>query len=357
MRRLGEARRIVIFAAAIAAVLVAGTVGFMLIEQLSFIDALYMTVTSLTTVGYGEVKPFSAAGRVFVIVLVIGGVSVVAYGLTSMLQFVVDGELSGLYRRRAMKKRIEAMHDHFIVCGHGRVGEAVAKEFALHRADFVVVDRDPEVVARVLHAGHLAIEGDASVDEVLVELGIERAQGLVAVLDSDASNTFVILSARVLNPKLVLVARANSEGAASKLRRAGADQVISPYAIGGRKMAHLLLRPLVSDYLDVMTGEGEIEFRLEEFALNGTCEVVGRSIQDLDIRRRTGASILAVRRGSGDFDTNPSADFVLDETDTLIAIGTRQDMGRLEELFACRIPVTGSAFSGRGDRADGPPEA
>ena len=181
-----------------------------------------------------------------------------------------------------------------------------------------------------------------------MQLGIDRARGLVAVLDSDASNTFVILSARVLNPKLVLVARANSDAAASKLRRAGADQVISPYSISGRKMAHLLLRPLVSDYLDVMTGEGEIEFRLEEFVLNGTCEVVGRSIQDLDIRRRTGASILAVRRGTGGFDTNPSADLVLDETDTLIAIGTREDMARLEELFACSLPVAGAGRAGDG---------
>jgi voltage-gated potassium channel len=311
MRPHGETRRIVIFAAAMVVVAVAGTVGFMIVESLSFVDALYMTVTSLTTVGFGEVKPFSPAGRVFVIVLVVGGVSVVAYGLTSMLQFVVDGQLTGLYRRRAMKKRIESMHDHFIICGHGRVGEAVAKEFTLAKAEFVVVDRNPEVVERLLDEGLLAVEGDASNDAVLMRLGIDRARGLVAVLDSDASNTFVVLSARVLNPGLMVVARANSEDAASKLRRAGADQVISPYAISGRKMAHLLLRPLVSDYLDVMTGEGEIEFRLEEFALNGTCEVVGRSILDLDIRRRTGASILAVRRGGGSFDTNPSAELVL----------------------------------------------
>jgi voltage-gated potassium channel len=351
MRPRGETRRIVIFTAAIAAVLVAGTVGFMVIEKLTLVDAVYMTVISITTVGFGEVKPFSAAGRVFAIVVVVGGVSVLAYGLSSMLQFVVDGQLTGLYRRRSMKKRIESMHDHFIICGHGRVGEAVAKEFALARADFVVVDRNAEVVERVLREGHLAIEGDASDDEVLMQLGVDRAQGLVAVLDSDASNTFVVLSARVLNPRLVVVARANSEHAAGKLRRAGADQVISPYAISGRKMAHLLLRPLVSDYLDVMTGEGEIEFRLEEFALNGTCEVVGRSILDLDIRRRTGASILAVRRTGGNFDTNPSAELVLAETDTLIAIGTPEEMGRLEELFACRVPIGGSAGRGGDERS------
>ncbi len=247
MRPQGETRRIEIFTAAIAAVLVIGTVGFMAIEHLGVVDAVYMTVTSITTVGFGEVKPFSAAGRIFAMVVVLGGVSALAYGLTSMLQFVVDGQLTGLYRRRAMKKRIESMRDHFIICGHGRVGEAVAREFALSRADFVVVDRDAEVVERVLSAGFPALEGDASDDDVLMQLGIDRARGLVAVLDSDASNTFVVLSARVLNPRLMVVARANSEDAASKLRRAGADQVISPYTISGRKMAHLLLDSMSVD--------------------------------------------------------------------------------------------------------------
>ena len=243
MRRLGETRRIVIFAAAIAAVLVVGTVGFMVIEGLSFVDALYMTVTSLTTVGFGEVKPFSVAGRLFVIVLVIGGVSVVAYGLTSMLQFVVDGQLTGLYRRRAMKKRIEAMRDHFIICGHGRVGEAVAKEFALARRRLRrrrpgprgggagVRTRatwpsraTPRTTRCCMQTGHRPRPGTGR------GAGLGRVQHVRHPLGPGAQS-----QAHAGGPRQL------RRTPSSKLRRAGADQVISPYSISGRKMAHLLL--------------------------------------------------------------------------------------------------------------------
>jgi voltage-gated potassium channel len=244
-----------------------------------------------------------------------------------------------MFRRRAVHRQIGELRGHYIICGFGRVGEAVAREFAASHAAFVVIDSDPATVARVSESGYLSVEGDASQDETLLEAGVERAAGLVAAVDSDADTIYVVLSARVLNPQLTIVARAASEESAGKVRRAGADQVISPYSIGGKKMATLMLKPLVSDYLEVVSRGGEIEFRLEEFALNGTCEVAGRSIRDLDIRRATGATVLAVRRGaSGQLETNPGPDLVLEETDVLIAIGTPADIGKLEELFACHIP-------------------
>ncbi|GAB4244473.1 MAG: potassium channel protein [Thermoleophilia bacterium] len=337
-----EVRRPVIIMIAWFAIIVVGTAGYMLIESVSFLDAIYQTVITITTIGYAEVFPLSDLGRVFTMAVALLGVSIVFYGLVVTMEFVVSGQFTGLFRRRAMGKRIERMSEHYIVCGYGRVGQNVVQEFQRHHAPVVVIERDPEVVQLLAEEGVPVVEGEASDEQVLLEAGIERARGLVAAVDTDAENTFVVLSARELNPKLLIVSRANAEDSVSKLMRAGADQVITPYGISGRKMANLLLRPLVSDYLDVVTGGGELELRLEEFSLNDTCEVVGKSIGELHVRRQTGATILAVRRGStGRFDTNPAADLVLEEGDVLIAIGTPEDIGRLEELFACRIPPRG----------------
>jgi voltage-gated potassium channel len=334
-----DTRNLVILVAALLATVVVGTAGFMLIEHLGLVDAVYMTVITLSTVGFGEVKPLSAAGRLFTIALLVIGVGLIAYTLGTIIEFVVSGELTGLFRRRAMERRLAELDGHYIICGYGRVGEAVAKEFARNRSSFVVVDRDPETVARIVEEGFLVLHGDATVDEILVAAGVERAAGLVAAVNTDADNTFVVLSARVLNPRLIIVARANSDETIGKLEKAGATKVISPYGLGGRRMASILLQPLVTDYLEVVTGAGELSFRLEEFALNATCEVVGRSIKDLDIRRLTGASILAVRHGSGAFNTNPDPDLVLSEEDTVVAIGTPEEMVRLEQHFACRLPA------------------
>ncbi len=323
----------------LAATVAVGTVGYVQIEHMSPTDALYMTVITLTTVGFGEVHPLSTAGRLFTIALVIVGVGIIAYGLGTLMEFVVGGQLSGLFRRRSMSKRIEAMSGHFIICGYGRVGETVAKEFAHNRAPFVVVDKRAATLEHVASAGYAHLLGDATQDEVLVAAGIERASGLVAAVNTDTDNTFITLSARVLNPDVLVVARANSEETVAKLVRAGAHKVISPYTSGGRQMAGMLLKPLVTDYLEVVTGAGELEFRLEEFALNATCEVVGRSIKELDIRGQTGASILAIRHGAGGFDTNPDPSVVLSDEDTVVAIGTPEEMARLEEFFACRLPA------------------
>lgn len=238
-----------------------------------------------------------------------------------------------------MAKRIEGMTGHFIICGYGRVGETVAKEFTHNGAPFVVVDKRTATLQHIAAAGYAHVRGDATHDEVLLAAGVERASGLIAAVNTDTDNTFITLSARVLNPELLVVARANSEETVAKLLRAGAHKVISPYTSGGRQMASVMLKPLVTDYLEVVTGAGELEFRLEEFALNATCEVVGRSIKELDIRNKTGASILAIRHGAGGFDTNPDPDIVLSNEDTVVAIGTPEEMVRLEEYFACRLPA------------------
>ena len=234
-----EARTGLWVLAAIVAVVVVGTVGYTLIEGWGPLDSLYMTVITIFTVGFGEVHPLSTAGSVFTLALIVGGVGTILYGLGSMVEFVVGGQLSGAYRRRVVKKQVDKLEGHYIICGYGRVGEAVASHFATHKASFVVVDSDVASLARAEADGLLVVNGDATTDETLEAAGIKRAKGLITAVGSDAGNIYVTLSARVLNPQLLIVARAGSEDTVSKLKRAGADRVVSPYGIGGQADGHL----------------------------------------------------------------------------------------------------------------------
>ena len=314
-------------------VLVAGTVGYRLIEQATLLNALYMTVITITTVGFEEIIELSEAGRIFTLFLILGGVGTILYGLRALVEFVVKGQLTGIVRRRAVKRQVDKLQDHYIICGYGRVGQAVARHFATQKVRFVVIDSEPASLARAESEGFLTVEGDATRDEALESAGIRGAKGLVAAVGSDADNIYVTLSSRVLNPSLFVVARAGSEDTVNKLERAGADRVVSPYGIGGKQMAALMLKPLVSDYLEVVTGGGKLEFRVEELLLGEDCCAVGQSIEDLEVRRRTGSSILAVRHSAtGTVDTNPSPDALLEKGDTIIAIGTPAEIGKLEEL-------------------------
>jgi voltage-gated potassium channel len=339
-----ELRTSLAILAVIILVVVIGTVGYMLIEGWNFLDSLYMTVTTIFTVGFGEVHPLSRGGHVFTLVVIVLGVGTLLYGLGAMVEFVITGQLSGMFRRRVVKKRVERLEGHYIICGYGRVGEAVAEQFRSDRAKFVVVDNDPDSIERAEAAGILVVRGDASTDEVLEAAGVTKAKGLVSAVGSDAGNIFIVLSARVMNPELFIIARSASTDAISKLRRAGASRVVSPYDIGGRKMATLMLKPLVSDYLEVVTGGGELAFLVEEFQLAHNCCVIGQSIEALDVRKKTGSTILAVQRAStGLFDTNPSPDATLLPGDKVIAIGTSAEISKLESLIMATPVVENEA--------------
>jgi len=329
-----ELRTGLVVMAAIAVIIIVGTAGYALIEGWSLLDSIYMTVTTIFTVGFKEVRPLSTAGTVFTLFLIILGVGTILYGIGRMVEFVISGQLSGVFRRGAVRRQVDKLDGHFIVCGYGRVGESVVRHLASHSASFVVVDSDPDSASRAETDGFLAVGGDATADEVLEAAGVARAKGLVAALGNDAGNIFLTLSARVLNPRLLIVARASSDDTVSKLVRAGADHVVTPYGIGGKQMATLMLKPLVSSYLEVVTGGGELEFRVEELELSGDCCVIGRSIGELEIRARTGATILALRRAStGDFESNPSPKSHLMSGDRVIAIGTPEQIVKLEELI------------------------
>ncbi len=325
---------------ALGVITVVGALGYVFLEGWSFMEALYMTVITLTTVGYREVRELDTIGQLWTMGLLITGVGTLFYAAVSSVELAVDGAVRGYFERRRVRAKINKLDGHYVLCGFGRVGRQVAREFALDGVPFVVVDQDPQKVDECLAEGYLAVLGEASDDAVLEEVGLGRAKGLVAAVNSDAGNVFVVLSARKINPDLHIAARASSDESAAKLEIAGADRTLSPYAVGGRRLASLATQPLIVDFLDIVTrGREGIEFRLEEFGVPRESPLANHTIGELQIGEKTGAMVLAIRSGEGKFDTTPSAQDRLFPDDTLIVLGTREQIGRLETLLAGGEPV------------------
>ena len=302
-----------------------GTVGYIVLG-FGLLDALYQTVTTVSTVGFREVKPLSSAGRIFTMTLIVVGVGTALYAFSVLIETLIEGRLNELLGRRRMEHSIASMHDHVIICGWGRVGRSIAEELADAGRDVVVVDGDADVLDGLTHPG---LVGDATEDAVLRDAGIERASALVAAVHLDADNSFITLSARALNPELFIVARARSQGSVEKLRRAGADRVVNPQSIGGSRMAAFVLRPNVAEFLDVVMHERNLEFRLEEVAVPPGSPIAGRSLRDAHLRDHTGALVLALRDEDGTFRTNPQPDTGIQGGQVIIAIGTQDQLDAL----------------------------
>lgn len=295
---------------------------------LSGLDALYQTVTTITTVGFREYGEPTTAWKITTLVVIFFGVGSALYTLGVLLETVVEGRLTDRLERRRSQRRIAAMQDHIIVCGWGRVGRTIADHLRGAGRDVVVVENDP---ARVDASGATTVEGDATDDEVLRAAGIERASALVAALSNDSDNLFVTLSARSLRPDLLIVARARTESVDAKLLQAGANRVVNPQLIGGARMAALATQPAVADFLDVVMHDGSLEFRLADVPLDEGSMLAGRTLREAQIRDRTGALVLAVRSADGSFLTNPSPDVQLQASQLLIAIGTEAQLKALAE--------------------------
>ncbi len=314
------------------AVVVVGVSGYMLIEGWSFLDAIYMVITTVLTIGFQEVRPLSAPGRVLTIVISLAGVGTALYAATQFMEIIVEGEILGYRKRKKMDRRILEMRDHYIICGFGRVGHQVAVDFAAARIRFVVIDAKPETAAELEPKGVPHLVADATSDEILEEAGIRRAKGLVACSDSDVANVYVTLSARNLNPSLYIVARASQRETEKKLKAAGANRVISPYFISGRRMAALAVKPVTSDFLDLVTHGGGVEFRLHEIAIPPDSPMVHKSLADAEIRDKTGAVVLAIQKADGTFNLQPNASSVINQGDTLVVIGTQEQIESLTQL-------------------------
>jgi voltage-gated potassium channel len=306
-----------------------GTFGYMVVEGWGFLDSLYMTIITLTTVGYREVHDLSQRGIIFTIVLLVGGVGTVFYALTKGAQIILESELNQIFRRKRLDKLIRGLSEHYIICGYGRMGKIIAKELADEGASLVVVEKRPGGSEEF--EGILVVKGDATRDEVLKEAGIDRAKGLISVLPTDAENLFVVLSARGLNPGLLIVARAIEDGSEQKLLRAGATKVISPYHIGGLRMAHTVLKPTVVDFLEFATKSGNIELQMEEIQVQEGSALIGRTLEECGIGRDLGVIIVAIKQTTGDTQFNPTFRSKVASGDTLIALGEQSRLKAVEE--------------------------
>jgi len=325
-------RRSVLATAALAllGVMSVGVAGYMAICGMGFSDALYMTVITLTTVGYHEVQPLGRAGQYFTMALLIGGLGIVFYSATLVARELIEGELQRVFGRRKVQRQIAQMRDHVIVCGFGRMGRIVCKELAAKPTPFVVVDRDGEALRHAEAEGYPCLEGDATEDAVLVSAGIDRAQGLVAALSKDADNVYVVLTARELSASLLIVARAEDERSERKLLHAGATRVISPYVIGGSRMAHALLRPAVLDVIDLATHYRSIELQIEEVQVmpGGFCD--GATLAQSGIRESLGLIVIAIKRPNGEMLFNPPADARIEASDRLVLMGQTGSLREIE---------------------------
>jgi voltage-gated potassium channel len=327
-------RRFLLILMGIAATLLIGTVGFTWIDHFSPFDAFYMTLTTMTTVGYGEIHPLSRAGRVFNSFLIFFGVTTIFIAIGAMTQTIIELEFGDAIGKRRNKRMIEKLKDHFIICGYGRVGRGAAAELQHAGVPFVVVDNEPERVERAMVAGKLAVLADATRDETLRLVHIERARGLVAALATDADNLFVLLSAKGLNPRIYVAARAAEEGAEDKMRRAGADSVFAPYSITGHRLAQALLRPHVVQFLDFTTKDIGEDIAIEQVRVSETSEMASKSIRELQIGRDLGVIILAIRTADGQMHFNPTADTQVHGGEHLIVMGRMENLRTLESLVA-----------------------
>jgi voltage-gated potassium channel len=328
---MNSLRRLIWSIGALVAIVFIGTIGYEVIEGWSLLDSIYMTITTITTVGFREVHPLSDAGRIFTIFVIIGGVGGALYVLTNIMAYLLEGQFGITMGRRRMKNRIAKLKDHFILCGYGRVGQEIAQAFSEEGVPFVIIANDQQHIARAEKEGYLCLFGDATSDEVLKEAGIERAHGLVAAVGTDTDNTFITLSARELRPDLFIEARSSSPEAEGKLRRAGADRIISPHAIGGRRMAMLALRPAVVDFIDTVTyGRGR-ELELENVDVGSGSQLVGRTMEQA--RSKVGITVLAMRKKGGKLLPNPPGEEIIEEGDRLIVIGTKKRLAALESIF------------------------
>jgi voltage-gated potassium channel len=321
-------------------IMIAGTIGYRVMYPVALIDAFYMTVIAISTVGFREVFPLDSAGKLFTVFLILAGLGGMTFTLSHLFQFMIEGHLLGMVKRRHMEKSLESMKDHYIICGFGRVGEQIARDVEKAGKRFVVIDENPEALQRIVKGSRLYVVGNATSDDTLKKAGIERAKGLVAASDSDPDNVLTTLSARMLNPAIFIVARASRTDVFDKLHKAGANRVLSPYHSTGQKMAAMLIRPLVHEYLDSMAYGTDLEIMLEELELPEEAQIVGKTIHESAIRKRTGTTILAIKKGDGRILTNPEVNTILNPSDRLILVGTPE---QLEEATRMLLPEKNSS--------------
>ncbi|QTE22353.1 potassium channel family protein [Polaribacter cellanae] len=318
----------------VVSIMAIGTIGYVVLSNYNLVDALYMTVITVTTVGFGELRPFSPEEKVFTIFLILTSITVFGYAISAFSEYLVSGKLFEHFKHKKVEKEIVRLKGHTIVCGFGRNGKQAILKLRNYNKKFVVVEKNKEMIENIDAGGMLNIEGDATLDETLLKAGIEKASFLITALPSDADNLFVVLTASQLNPKCRVISRASNESSYSKLKIAGADNVIMPDKLGGDHMASLVTTPDVIEFVDRLTIEGETTANLEEIAVDDLPKkYLNKTILDLDLRRQTGCTVIGFRNPDRDYIINPEADIKLIAGSHLIVLGRPEQIIKLRELF------------------------
>jgi len=329
---LSSEERLALALSGLALVLSGGIIGYILIEGWTFLEASYMTIITVTTVGYSETRPLSPAGRWFTTALIVLGVGFVFYSFGTILEMMIEGGIQDIFGRRRVEKEIEKMKEHYIICGHGRMGSIVADEFFKRKLPFIVVDTEATEVQGLLERGVLAIHGNAGDEDVLRQAGIDRARGLIATVTSDADNLFITITARGLDSDLLITARAESKGAEQKMFQVGANKVISPYMIGAHRLVNTILKPAVTRFIELSSLEREMDVRLEEIEVVTNSILSGKLLKDTPIRSELGIIVLAIENKEREMMFNPSPDHPIGSGDKLITIGTPEQTDKLVKM-------------------------
>jgi voltage-gated potassium channel len=330
---MNKTRHLVVSIILSLVILIIGTAGYMIIEEWRFLDALYMTVITISTVGFREINQVGDGGRVFTIFLVAIGVGFTLYVAAAVVQFMVEGRIRIILGRRRLDQKINRLKNHYIVCGYGRIGRVICRNLRRKPLEVVAIDRSPGLIPVMDEDGILYVAGDAADEASLIKAGIKRARGLVAALATDTDNVFLVLTARQLAPDLTIIARASQEGVKSKLQAAGADTVESPYEMGALSMAHHIIRPTVTNFLDLAFAHQRKDIQMEEIPVSESSELVNVQLKDSGIRQNYNLIIIAIKKPDGDMLFNPSYEAAIMPEDTVIAVGELENLQKLEKIL------------------------
>jgi voltage-gated potassium channel len=328
-----DARKLRLSFILLAALLAFGTSAYYFIEGMSLFDAFYMTIITVSTVGFSEIKPLSPWGRLITVLIIVWGVSVGTYTIGTLARFLIEGELREVFGRRKLGKQISELKNHFIICGFGRIGRVICDELNADQIDFVIIEQDPGAIEKIQSKNYLFIEADATTEEALLKASIMGAKGLVTVVQSDANNLFITLTAKSLRPDIFVLSRASEEKNESKLLKAGATRVVSPYLIGARRMAHIMKRPTVVDFIDIATMGSKLGLIMEEARVGPKSSLVNKNLIDSHLRQDFGVIIVAIKKSSGEMIFNPGPSERLDSGDVIVVLGKREDLKRMNAVL------------------------
>jgi voltage-gated potassium channel len=309
-----------------------GTFGFHIIEGWSLSESLYTTVTTLSTVGYGDFYPVTEKGRIFTIILIIFGVGTMLYTVVLFTETMVEARFRSILGRGRLEKMLKKLNNHYIICGCGRIGYLICKELSAEKIDFVVIDNNPETIQKIEEEGFINYKGDASQDKTLIAAGIKRAKGIVCALPTDPENLYVILTAKELNPDIYVLSRSEEMESEHRLLRAGADRVISPYTLGGMRMAMAITKPAMLDFIEITTRRQSLELRMEELAVCEGSPFISKTLEESEIRHLYGIIIVAVKKDTGKMIFNPLANYIISKGDKLIALGENENVSRFANV-------------------------